>query len=131
MQFLLDTNAVIALLNDPQSTIARRVRQEMPSEIGISAIVSHELFYGAFKSRRAAQNISRIDALRFAVLEFDNEDARQAGVIRAHFAAVGAPIGPYDVLIAGQAVARNMTLVTHNTDEFRRVPGLRIEDWEA
>jgi tRNA(fMet)-specific endonuclease VapC len=131
MQFLLDTNAVIALLNDPRSPLARRIRQEMPSDIGISAIVSHELFYGAFKSRRAAQNITRIDALRFAVLEFDNEDARQAGVIRAHLASVGSSIGPYDVLIAGQAVARNMILVTHNTDEFERVPGLRIEDWEA
>jgi tRNA(fMet)-specific endonuclease VapC len=130
MQFLLDTNAVIALLNDPRSTLARRVRQEMPSDIGISAIVSHELFYGAFKSRRAAQNISRIDALQFAVLEFDSEDARQAGVIRAHLASAGSPIGLYDVLIAGQAVARNMILVTHNTDELRRVPGLRIEDWE-
>ena len=131
MQFLLDTNAVIGLLNDPRSTLARRVRQEMPSDIGISAIVSHELFYGAFKSRRAPQNISRIDALQFAVLEFDNEDARQAGVIRAHLASAGSPIGLYDVLIAGQAVARNMILVTHNTDEFRRVPGLRIEDWGA
>ncbi len=130
MLFLLDTNAVIALLNDPRSSLARRVRREMPSDIGISAIVSHELFYGAFKSRRAAQNITRIDALRFAVLEFDNEDARQAGVIRAHLASVGSPIGPYDVLIAGQAVARNMILVTCNTDEFGRVPGLRIEDWE-
>ena len=68
---------------------------------------------------------------RFVVLDFDKEDARQSGQIRALLAGKGTPIGPYDVLIAGQAIARNLTLVTHNTDEFRRVPGLRIEDWQA
>jgi tRNA(fMet)-specific endonuclease VapC len=91
----------------------------------------HELFYGAFKSRRAARNIALVDALQFPVLEFDREDARQAGEVRAFLAARGMTIGPYDVLIAGQAVARKMVLVTHNTDELRRVPGLQIEDWEA
>jgi tRNA(fMet)-specific endonuclease VapC len=64
------------------------------------------------------------------VLEFDKEDARRSGQIRALLASKGTPIGPYDVLIAGQAIARNLTLITHNTDEFRRVPGLRIEDWQ-
>jgi tRNA(fMet)-specific endonuclease VapC len=65
------------------------------------------------------------------VLEFDKEDARKAGEIRALLISRGTPIGPYDVLIAGQALARHMTLITHNTDEFGRVPGLQIEDWEA
>lgn len=98
--------------------------------MAISAIVAHELFCGAFKSRRATLNVALIDALQFAVLEFDKEDARQAGGVRAFLASKGRPIGPYDVLIAGQAVARNMILVTHNTQEFARVPGLRVEDWE-
>jgi tRNA(fMet)-specific endonuclease VapC len=78
-----------------------------------------------------AQNVALIDALQFAVIEFDLEDARQAGGVRAVLAAKGTPIGPYDVLIAGQAMARDMILVTHNTDEFGRVPGLRFEDWAA
>jgi tRNA(fMet)-specific endonuclease VapC len=65
------------------------------------------------------------------VLEFDGEDARRAGEVRAFLAAKGTPIGPYDVLIAGQALARDMILVTRNTDEFRRVKGLRVEDWEG
>jgi tRNA(fMet)-specific endonuclease VapC len=93
--------------------------------------VVHELFYGAFKSRRASHNVALVDALQFPVVEFDREDARLAGEIRASLSARGMEIGPYDVLIAGQAVARDMILVTHNTREFGRVPGLRIEDWEA
>jgi len=63
-------------------------------------------------------------------LEFDREDARRAGEIRALLASRGSMIGSYDVLIAGQAVARDMILVTNNTSEFGRVPGLRIEDWQ-
>jgi tRNA(fMet)-specific endonuclease VapC len=93
--------------------------------------VTHELFYGAFKSRRAAQNVALIDSLQFMVLEFDKEDARGAGEVRALLASRGTPIGPYDMLIAGQAKARNLILVTHNTDEFERVPGLRCDDWQA
>jgi tRNA(fMet)-specific endonuclease VapC len=131
MRYLLDTNAVIALLNDTTSKLAQRVRRERPGDIAVSAVVAHELFYGAFKSRRLTQNVAVIDALQFAVIEFDKEDARQAGKVRALLASKGTPIGPYDVMIAGQAIARNMILVTGNTDEFGRVPGLRIEDWQT
>jgi tRNA(fMet)-specific endonuclease VapC len=129
MRYLLDANAVAGLLNDAASSLAQRARREKPADIAISAIVTHELFYGAFKSQRAVQNVALVDALQFAVIEFDKEDARQAGKIRALLASKGTPIGPYDVLIAGQAMARNMVLVTRNTDEFERIPGLRLEDW--
>ena len=131
MRYLLDANAVIALLNDTTSPIARRTRRHAPKDIGISAIVIHELYYGAFKSQRVEKNVARVDALQFPVLEFDEEDARHAGEIRAHLASKGTPIGPYDVLIAGQAKARELTLVTHNTTEFQRVPGLKVEDWKG
>ena len=131
MRFLLDTNVVIALLNDATPKLARRARREKSADIAISAIVAHELFYGAFKSRRATQNVASIDSLQFEVLEFDKEDARQAGEVRALLAARGTPIGPYDVLIAGQAKSRNLILVTNNTDEFGRVPGLRVDNWQA
>jgi tRNA(fMet)-specific endonuclease VapC len=130
-RYLLDANAVIGLLNDLTSRLAHRLRQERLADIAISAIVAHELYYGAFKSRRVSQNIALVDALRFSVLEFDREDARKAGEIRAYLASKGMSIGPYDVLIAGQSVARNLILVTHNVGEFGRVPGLRIEDWEG
>jgi tRNA(fMet)-specific endonuclease VapC len=131
MRYLLDTNVVVALLNDSHSKLAQRARRERLGDMAISAVVAHELFYGAFKSRRTKENVELIDALRFAVLEFDKEDARQAGEIRALLESKGTPIGAYDVLIAGQAVARSMILVTHNTSEFGRVPRLRTEDWEV
>ena len=130
MRYLLDANVVIALLNNNVPALARRARQEGLGDIAISAIVMHELFYGAFKSSRATHNIAVVDSLQFHVLEFDREDARQAGAVRALLAAKGTPVGPYDVLIAGQAVARNLVLVTNNTNEFARVPGLHIEDWQ-
>ena len=88
-------------------------------------------FFGAYKSRRQAHNLALLDGLLLEVLEFDKEDARQAGEIRAALAAKGTPIGPYDVLIAGQARARDLVLVTHNVGEFSRVDGLRVEDWQS
>ena len=91
----------------------------------------HELFFGAYKSQRMAHNLARVESLQFEVLDLDKEDARHAGDIRAMLAKAGTPIGPYDVLIAGQAKARDLTLITHNTAEFRRVAGLRVEDWQA
>ena len=131
MRYLLDANAVIALLNDTTSPIARRIRRYAPRDFGVPAAVIHELYYGAFKSRRVEKNVARVDGLQFPVLEFDQEDARQAGEIRAHLASKGTPFGPYDVLIAGQAKARKLTLVTHNTTEFQRVPNLKVEDWKG
>ena len=130
MKYLLDANAVIALLNDTNSLTAQRARRQKPQDFGISAIVAHELYYGAFKSQRASRNITLVDALQFEIVEFDQDDARQSGEVRAVLAARGTPIGPYDVLIAGQAKARELILVTHNTAEFGRVSGLRLEDWE-
>lgn len=130
MRYLLDANAIIALLNDTTSPIARRIRRYAPRDFGVSAVVIHELYDGAFKSERVERNVARVDALQFPVLEFDAEDARHAGQIRAHLASKGTPIGPYDVLIAGQARARALPLVTHNTTEFQRVPGLKVEDWK-
>lgn len=129
MKYLLDANAVIAVLNG-HADMNARIRLEHPSDIGLPAIVAHELYYGAFKSERRERNVDLVDALQFEVLTFDREDARQAGEIRAELAKQGGrPIGPYDVLIAGQAKARGLTLVTHNVSEFNRVTGLAVEDW--
>tara|TARA_B110000908_G_C10106047_1_gene380815 strand:- start:73 stop:468 length:396 start_codon:yes stop_codon:yes gene_type:complete len=130
IKFLLDTNAVIALLNNVNSSISERVREYLPSDISISSIVSHELFYGAFKSRRMKDNVALVDCLQFEVLEFDKEDSRFAGEIRAQLTKKGTPIGPYDVLIAGQARARGLILITNNMKEFERVNGLLVENWQ-
>ena len=129
MKFLLDSNAVIALLQR-QTTFLKRLRAYQPADFGLPAIVTHELYFGAYKSQRPAQNLARVEALQFEVLELDREDLRRAGAMRSHLATAGTPIGPHDVLIAGQALARELTLITHNTQEFKRVPGLRFEDWE-
>ncbi len=111
--------------------MARRARRESHDDVGVSAIIIHELYYGAFCSARAAQNVALVDALRFSVLPFEKEDARSSGEIRAHLRRKDTPIGPHDVLIAGQAVARKLVLITHSRREFTRVPGLMTEDWGA
>ncbi|HWE76603.1 MAG TPA: type II toxin-antitoxin system VapC family toxin, partial [Stellaceae bacterium] len=122
MRYLLDANVIIKLLRDDRSPLARRIRRENLEDLATSSIVIHELFFGAFKSRRPAPNLAVFDALEFPVIEFDRDDARQAGLVRAELAARGTPIGPYDVLIAGQALTRDLTLVTRNIREFSRVP---------
>jgi tRNA(fMet)-specific endonuclease VapC len=91
----------------------------------------HELCFGAFKSQRRDRNLAIVDGLRIEVIPFDQEDARHAGEIRADLAMQGTPIGAYDVLIAGQARARALIMVTRNLREFQRVEGLRSENWEA
>jgi tRNA(fMet)-specific endonuclease VapC len=130
VRFLLDTNAVIALVKR-EPRFMKRVRERSPSEFGIPSIAAHELYFGAYKSSRVEENLARLEYLRIPVVEFDREDAQEAGQLRALLAAAGTPIGPYDVLIAGQAKARNLILVTRNVREFARVAELRIEDWEA
>ncbi|TGS45096.1 MULTISPECIES: type II toxin-antitoxin system VapC family toxin [unclassified Mesorhizobium] len=128
MIYLLDTNAVIAVIKGDASLLAL-LKQHTPQDFSLSAIVAHELYYGAERSQRRAENLARIEALQFPVLEFDREDARHAGEIRATLAALGTPIGPYDALIGGQARARSLILITRNVREFERINGLSIETW--
>lgn len=128
MIYLLDTNAVIAIMRSDANLLAR-LKPLRPQDFALSAIVVHELYFGAQKSQHKADNLARIEALQFPVLEFDREDARHAGDIRAALATLGTPIGPYDALIGGQARARNLTLVTRNVREFERIKDLAIETW--
>ena len=130
MRFLFDTNAVIALLNG-NPAFGERVRSHQPADFGLSAIVAHELYFGAYRSKRQRANLDRVDRLQFEVVEFSRDDARIAGSLRADLAGAGTPIGPYDVLIAAQALSRDLTLITHNNREFARVAGLQLQDWEA
>ena len=127
--FLLDTNAVIALMKGNQRFITQ-IKQHAPTEICIASITLHELYFGACKSQRRAENLARIELLNLDVLPFDEQDAFSAGEVRANLAAAGTPIGPLDVLIAGVALARGLILVTHNTREFERVANLRFSDWQ-
>lgn len=129
MRYLLDTNACVALLNGTSPGLSARTRRHGAEEIGLPAPVAFELYYGAFKSRERNRNLGNLDRMAFEIVPFDAADARAAGAIRRDLEARGRPIGPYDVLIAGQARARDMVLVTANTREFERVDGLRLEDW--
>jgi tRNA(fMet)-specific endonuclease VapC len=134
MRYLLDTNACIALLNGRPVGVDARVRRALQSgaHVALSAIVLSELWYGVARSARTGENADRLrtfSAGPLPVLAFDDDDARVAGNIRGALAARGTPIGPYDVLIAAQALHRNYTLVTANIGEFARVDELRWENW--
>ena len=130
----LDTNLVIAVLNDRASPVRTRIDAAIGRgpALAISSIVLFELRYGAAKSARPQRNTQRIaDFLSgpIEVLPFEPADADEAGDIRAALERAGTPIGPYDVLVAAQARQRDALLVTANTSEFARVPRLKLEDW--
>ena len=130
MRHLLDANVIIALIKF-QPAVLRNIRLHSAGEMAIPSIVLQELYFGAFKGERTSRNLKDLEALKLQILQFDAEDGRRAGELRAHLAKAGQPIGPYDVLIAGQALAKDLTLVTRNTREFQRVEGLRVENWET
>lgn len=129
-EFLLDTNVIIALIRLDRSVV-KRANLELPTAIFTSSVVMHELYYGASRSARVAENLAHLGNVGLQVLNLDPADARVAAEIRVDLERRGTPIGAYDVLIAGQALARDFTLVTRNTREFARVEGLRVENWEG
>jgi len=130
--WLLDTNAWIAYLNPKPNPVTTQITSKPLSGILMCDIVKAELFYGAFHSSRINQNLNNLNQLFSLVrsLPFDSAAARNFGEIRAYLVQQGTPIGPYDLQIAAIAIAHGLTLVTHNTREFSRVPGLHLVDWE-
>ena len=134
MTYLLDTNACIALINGTPKEVRRRFQRAINKDaiMLVSSVVAFELWYGVTKSQRKEANTQRLEAFLAGPLEwtpFDEEDAQEAGRVRAALEIAGKPIGAYDVLIAGQARRRGATLVTSNVGEFDRVTGLKREDW--
>jgi tRNA(fMet)-specific endonuclease VapC len=134
MDYLLDTNACIALINGQPATV--RARADKASAAGgqvlVSSIAVFELWYGVGKSARQEFNRKQVEkflAGPVRVLPFDDDDARVAGSVRAALEAIGKPIGAYDLLIAGHALRHQLTLVTANVSEFSRVKGLAWQDW--
>jgi tRNA(fMet)-specific endonuclease VapC len=136
VNYLLDTNACIALVNGSPPSVRPRLEQVLKgrASVAVSAVVAFELWYGAAKSARRQANRQRLETF-FAgpidLVAFDEEDTRVAGEIRATLEMAGTPIGAYDLLIAGQALRHDATLVTANTAEFSRVPDLRWQDWAS
>jgi tRNA(fMet)-specific endonuclease VapC len=134
MNFLLDTNICIALINGTSNKVRASLMKAIRagSSIATSTIVAHELWYGVAKSALAEQNARALSAFlsrEVTVLDYSAQDAQAAGKIRADLERKGKRIGEYDTLIAGQAFSRNLILVTANTREFSRVKGLVVEDW--
>ncbi|MCW2284846.1 tRNA(fMet)-specific endonuclease VapC [Rhodoblastus acidophilus] len=132
----LDTNVIIGLLNGRPPILRRRFAAERlaRSRLTLSSIALFELRFGAANSARPEANMRALDALLsegFDLLDFDADDAAEAGKLRAHFKRAGTPIGPYDLLIAAQARRRGATLVTANVGEFSRTPGLLVVDWSG
>jgi tRNA(fMet)-specific endonuclease VapC len=136
MNYLLDTNAVIALLKDQPAFVRSRLRRAMSkgASIAVSSVVLYELWYGVARSGHRSENTERLRVFfsgEISVVPFDEEDAMAAGDLRAELEAAGTPIGPYDLLIAAQALRIGATLVTANVSEFARVPGLAWQDWTS
>jgi len=132
--WLLDTNACVNYLRSGDSSrIANRLAQTNAEDVVLCSVVRAELVFGALRSRDAAANLAKVSQFisRFLSLPFDDDAADAYGRIRADLTNRGLTIGPNDLLIASIARARDLTRVTHNSDEFGRVPGLRIEDWET
>lgn len=134
MSYLLDTDACISLMNGSPVAVRSRFEKAIRGDfqVYISSVVAFELWYGVAKSARVQTNTQRLEMLLASpviTLPFENEDSRVAGSIRATLEAAGRPIGAYDYLIAGQAMARQLTLVTANVSEFSRVKGLSWQDW--
>jgi tRNA(fMet)-specific endonuclease VapC len=132
LRYSLDTNLCIRVLRDRPRQVRERFNLEADS-LSISTIVLTELLHGAAKSGRPEHNRTEVErfAARLEVLPFDDRAADHAADIRAALERQGQPIGGYDLLIAGHARSRGLTVVTGNPEEFSRVDGLRCEDWLA
>jgi tRNA(fMet)-specific endonuclease VapC len=135
--YLLDTNVVIAVLKNQPASVRRRLRRawsESNVVIAVPSVVLYELWYGVARSERRRENAEGLRVFLSAdirVLAFAEEDAVAAGDVRASLESMGTPIGPYDLLIAAQALRTGATLVTANVSEFARVDGLSWQDWTS
>jgi tRNA(fMet)-specific endonuclease VapC len=131
MKYLLDTNICIALIRQKPAALIHRLTAIEPGEVGISSITLAELIYGAVKSTRPEQNQAALEQflLPLELVDFDGSAALAYGQIRAELERDGKSIESMDMLIAAHAMSLSSILVTNNTREFGRIPGLILEDW--
>jgi tRNA(fMet)-specific endonuclease VapC len=132
MKWMLDTNACIRYINGRAPQLQRRLDSTKAGEVVVCSIVKAELFFGSARSTDPARSIAiqRRFLSGMTSLVFDDSCSEIYATIRSSLAAAGTPIGTNDMLIAAIAIANDVTLISHNTEEFSRVPGLKIEDWE-
>jgi tRNA(fMet)-specific endonuclease VapC len=134
VDYLLDTNACIAIINGEPATVRARMKKVSAAgaHVLVSSVAVFELWYGFTKSVKQEFNRKRLETFLagpILVLPFEDADAHVAGSVRAVLEAAGRPIGAYDLLMAGQALRHRLTLVTANVSEFSRVKGLVWQDW--
>jgi tRNA(fMet)-specific endonuclease VapC len=131
--FLLDTNVCVQYLRGKNARVRQRLTAYPPHDIYLCSVVLSELYLGVLRSADPHKNRAEVDqfAAPFSSLPFDDAAADVYSRIRHDLEGRGVPIGPYDMQIAAIALVNGYTLVTHNTNEFSRVPGLALEDWEA
>ena len=129
--WLLDTSVCVALINRTDERVATRLLDHSPGSVRLCSVVKAELYFGAQNSSRLAENLQRVETFcrAFESLPFDDESARQYGIVRAQLRREGRPIGGNDLMIASIAVAKAHVLVTRNVGEFSRVSGLEMESW--
>jgi tRNA(fMet)-specific endonuclease VapC len=134
VKYLLDTNTCVHHLRQgSNSRVSGKLAAANPGDVALCSVVLGELLFGALRSNDAAKNTVQVRTFANGLpsLPFDDNTAGHYASIRADLAAKGTPIGPNDLLIAAIALAHGLTLVTHNTTEFRRVVGLSIDDWQV
>ena len=131
MKYLLDTNICIYISKRKPAGVLSRLQQLKSGDVGMSIVTYLELVYGAWKSEMVEANLARIDQFRdlIPVQPLDADVAKQYGRVRTELERAGTPIGAYDLMIAAHAMSLGLTLVTNNIREFRRVRGLRVENW--
>jgi tRNA(fMet)-specific endonuclease VapC len=132
MKWMLDTNICIDIIKERPQAVLDRFKRHAVGEIGISVVTLAELEYGVSASSRPAKNREALDQFvsPLAVASFDRDATAAYGRLRAALEKKGQMIGSMDLLIAAHAVSLDVRLITHNSREFRRVPGLRTEDWQ-
>ncbi|MFI5006511.1 MAG: type II toxin-antitoxin system VapC family toxin [Solirubrobacterales bacterium] len=131
MKYLLDTNVCVDYLSGRHPPVVARIQRSSPDDLRLSSVVVAELRYGADRSAHPRANHARLDALveEIECLDFDLGAAAVYGRVRSSLEAAGKPIGPNDMLIAAHALSLGLVVVTDNVGEFRRVKGLKLENW--
>ncbi len=131
MRYLLDTNTCIYIINKKENAVLNKLSEIEISEMSISSITAGELFFGVEKSGKKEENLASLNSflLPFEILNFDSNDAFIYGKIRNELQRAGTPIGPMDLLIASQAISKDLILVSNNTKEFQRINNLKLENW--
>ncbi len=131
MKFLIDTNICIYIMNDHPPEVIQKFKKIGVGDVCISSVTVSELHYGACKSKQIKKNMKRLEEFLspFEIISYDESASECYGKIRSRLEKQGNVIGPLDMLIAAHALSENLTLITNNEKEFKRVKSLKVENW--